>query len=432
MSTKDTKVITGSADANPPTRGEKGGSAASNISALLLKMIAGTLSADEHTRLDEWCRKSEDNLKLCRRLQDPAYIEREYRRRKAVNTERPFRDMLLRIKQERLQRRRKVVVRVAVAACFALLLGGLGALYYKVMNPGKTPDAVAQVQADTAKVIRPGETKAVLTLPDGRQVALGKEDAANNKALQESAASAGGTENDRPKHLSLAVPRGGEFKIELEDGTEVWLNSASRLVYPEHFAQAERRVSVQGEAYFKVKHDAERPFYVETDGQLLRVYGTEFNVRSYKEDANVLTTLVQGSVALGKLNGGGGELVLTPGHQSSFSKSKEQLNVRSVDTDVVTSWRQGRFVFEDQSLADIMRDLSRWYDFNYTFADDELKNIVFMGSIPRYADFNTALSIIEKSGGISFSVSGKQVRIKRKKQGDNRAEMTVKMTLGNL
>lgn len=384
------------------------------ISQLLLKLIAGTLSSDEQTRLDEWCKENDDNLRLYQRLQDPAYLEREYRRRKAINTERPLSDMLRLIGQQRRERRLRVAKRVSVAACLALLLGGLGTLYYKVVNPDRATNAVAQVQEDTTSVIKPGETKAVLTLPDGRQIALGKEETANKKALQASATGTADRQNGQQKQLSLAVPRGGEFKIELEDGTEVWLNSASRLVYPEHFAQAERRVSVQGEAYFKVKHDAERPFLVETDGQLVRVYGTEFNVRSYNEDKNVFTTLVEGKVSLAKLSGNGGELVLTPGHQSSFNKQRENLTVRTVDTDVVTSWRQGRFVFEDQSLADIMQDLSRWYNFSYTFADEELQSIVFMGSIPRYADFNTALAIIEKSGGISFRINGKQVRIMRK------------------
>lgn len=385
-----------------------------NISRLLLKLIAGKLTPEEKTLLDAWRDESEDNRQLYLQLQDPAYLEREYRRRKAVNTERPMADMLRRIVEMRRNRSRRIIRTAAVAASFLLFAVGLGGLYYKAISPDKTDSTVAQAQADTAKVIRPGGTKAVLTLPNGKKVALGKADESGIQALRHGINATGEAQNGKIERLCLDVPRGGEFKIELEDGTEVWLNSASRLVYPERFAQTERRVSVQGEAYFKVKHDTERPFLVETDGQLVRVYGTEFNIRSYNEDRNVLTTLVNGSIALARLSGNGGELVLTPGHQSSFNKAKEQLNVRSVDTDVVTSWRQGRFVFENQSLADIMCDLSRWYDFSYTFADQSLKNIVFMGSIPRYADFNTALAIIEKSGGLSFSVSGKQVRIMRK------------------
>lgn len=199
--------------------------------------------------------------------------------------------------------------------------------------------------------------------------------------------------------------------MELEDGSEVWLNSASQLVYPEHFASAERRVKVKGEAYFKVAKDSERPFYVETDGQLVRVYGTQFNVRSYNEDSDVKTTLVEGSIALSKMSGNGGEVLLTPGHQSSFKKSSEVLSVHSVDTDVVTCWRNGKFVFENQDLESIMQDLSRWYNFDYSFANAKLKKIVFMGSIPRYAEFSTALAIIEKSGGIKFKVTGNKVEI---------------------
>lgn len=377
------------------------------ISRLLLKLIAGNITAEEQAQLDAWCAESDDNLKLCQRLQDPAYLEREYRRRKAVETQRPMSDMLRRIGEKSRLRRRKTLGMVAAAACLLLLFGGLGGLFYKAMNNSEPSLAVVEQATDTSAVIRPGGTKAVLTLPNGKKVALDKGDSVGSKALADGSA----VKTAKAVSLCLDVPRGGEFKIVLEDGTEVWLNSASRLVYPEHFAAAERRVSVQGEAYFKVKHDSQRPFYVETDGQLLRVYGTEFNIRSYTEDANVLTTLVEGSVALARKGGSGGELVLTPGHQSSFNKAAEDLSVRTVDTDVVTCWRNGKFVFENQDLESIMRDLSRWYDFNYSFAEQSLKQIVFMGSIPRYADFNTALAIIEKSGGITFTVKGRSVNI---------------------
>ena len=152
-----------------------------------------------------------------------------------------------------------------------------------------------------------------------------------------------------------------------------------------------------------------RPFYVETDGQLVRVYGTEFNIRSYSEDKEVSTTLVSGRIGLRKADGQGGELMLSPGHQMLFDKADETLSVRSVNTDVVTSWRHGRFVFEGQSLEQILQDLSRWYSFNYHFENDNLRKIIFMGSIPRYADFSTALAILEKSGGLRFETQGTTV-----------------------
>lgn len=213
--------------------------------------------------------------------------------------------------------------------------------------------------------------------------------------------------------LCLDVPRGGEFKMLLEDGTEVWLNSASRLYYPAKFGDDMRKVRVEGEAYFAVAADSLCPFYVETDNQLVRVYGTEFNVRHYPEETLVATTLKTGSVAISRADQVGGELFITPGHQAMFDTADSEVSVRSVDAEVVTSWRNGRFVFEHQTLLHIMQDLGRWYDFDYEFTDESLKKEEFMGSIPRYSDFTTAISILEKCGNIRFAVTDGKVIVSR-------------------
>ena len=213
---------------------------------------------------------------------------------------------------------------------------------------------------------------------------------------------------------SLATLRGGEFKVTLEDGTEVWLNAESRLIYPETFGEGDRRVEVEGEAYFKVAKDELHPFYVETAGQLVRVVGTEFDIHSYPEDAEVTTTLVSGSIALKPAQSNGAELTLTPGHQSHFDKQSMAATVKTVDTEVVTSWRSGKFVFENQTFEQIMKTLSRWYDFDYRFSNEELSQMQFMGSVPRYGTFSEVLQILEASGGIKFRQKGKTILISKK------------------
>lgn len=218
-----------------------------------------------------------------------------------------------------------------------------------------------------------------------------------------------------PVRLCLDVPRGGEFKIILEDSTEVWLNSESTLSYPEVFSPTERRVRVTGEAYFAVKTDAKRPFYVETDRLTVKVYGTAFNVRAYADDPFIYTTLERGSISITRTDISSGEVLLSPGHQALLNREDLKLNMRTVDPQVITGWRHGRFVFEEQPLASIMRDLSRWYDFDYEFESPELEQIIFMGSIPRYADFATAISIIEMSGGLHFTTQDGKVIISSQK-----------------
>lgn len=388
------------------------------ICLLIFKHLTGTLTDEEKQLLAAWCKEDEAHERLLYKLQDNEWLQREYLRRRTVDTRRPMEDMRRRIRAERFRERRRQWTRWAAAASVTLLLCVGGAVWWNSYRGGreaKLPtDVRVQVADTTVRTIRPGSTQATLTLTDGRQLALGADEKVNQEAVRRSSVAARGERTvAQVRQLCLDVPRGGEFKVVLEDSTEVWLNAESRLTYPESFSGSERRVTVSGEAYFRVAHDESRPFYVETDGQLVRVYGTEFNIRSYSDDREVRTTLVEGSIALCKSGGQGGELLLTPGHQARFAKASEEISVRSVDTEAVTGWRHGRFVFEEQSLEEIMRELSRWYAFDYRFEEDALRSIVFMGSIPRYADFHTALSILEKSGGLRFEVQETTVVVSR-------------------
>lgn len=379
------------------------------ICRLLFKRIAGTISDEEQCELDAWRQESEAHEALYERMLDPAYLEREYRRRRAIDCERPRLDMQRRIRAERMRRQRipRLIVTTAAAAAVILLVIFGGRIGLQRPIPTETESVVAELPA-----IRPGVTQATLTSETGERITLGADEASNSARIASYTLKT--PVHETPRQLCLDVPRGGEFRIVLEDSTEVWLNAESRLTYPESFSGSERRVAVTGEAYFKVARDEARPFYVETDGQLVKVYGTEFNIRSYAEDRDIYTTLVSGSIALSRLGDArSGELLLTPSHQALFNKNDEATSVKEVDTQVVTSWRHGRFVFEEQNLEQIMRDLSRWYDFDYAFEDDALRQIVFMGSIPRYSEFATALAILEKSGGLTFQVEGTHVVIAR-------------------
>lgn len=381
-----------------------------HISALLLKKIIGSLSPEEETELETWRDEAEPHRRLYKQITDHQHVEQLLRQRDMVNTERPLADMNRRIAGMHHHPATAHSWRrwAAAASLLALVASGTAWMWHE--HSAREQREVAVLMApQTGRDIVPGQKKGVLTLPDGRQIALGDKAGKDEPSLLDRAlARLGGTE----KQLCLDIPRGGEFKVVLEDSTEVWLNSESRLVYPEHFADNERCVTVSGEAYFKVTHDSKRPFRVETDGQMVTVHGTEFNVKSYKEDTKVYTTLVEGSISLRRKDGSG-EVMLQPNHQSLFDKTDATTNVRTVNADVVTSWRYGKFIFENQTLEEIMQELSRWYSFDYEFAHADLKKIEFMGSIPRYAKFATALAILENCGGIHFKTVGNKVIINR-------------------
>lgn len=373
-----------------------------HISALLFKKIIGSISSDEEMELNAWRKEEVLHEKLYQRMLDYQYINRQLQKRRLVNTERPQAEMLQRIASPS-----KRWHRWGIAASLLAIISLSAAWMWTKQEQKERQEVAAILSPATNKGIMPGENKAILTLTNGRQIALGEKVGKEKPSLLDKAiAKITGSQ----KQLCLDIPRGGEFKIVLEDSTVVWLNSETQLIYPEKFAENERRVIVKGEAFFKVAHESNRPFKVETDGQLVTVHGTQFNVKSYKEDKKILTTLLEGSISLSQ-KGNNSEVLLSPGHQSQFDKQTSSMNVKSVNAEMVASWRLGKFVFENQTLEEIMQELSRWYSFEYDFANADLKKIEFMGSIPRYSKFTTALTILEKSGGIRFKVHGNHLMV---------------------
>lgn len=381
------------------------------ITELIYKSILGTLDGEGRRRLDAWLGEDPENLRLLRQLSDPEFLAGERRHRRSIDTSRPAADMQHRINA---MRRRKYLKRAGAAAAVAVAIWGISMLFRT------SPDLGTEVQGTVAAVtesgndstFEPGSIRATLSTSDGKSIAL---DSHDSGSATDQIITVRNESPAEPEQISIEVPRGGEFKIVLEDSTEVWLNCESTLRYPELFAENERRVQVTGEAYFKVRKDPSRPFYVESEGQVVRVYGTSFNIKAYPDEELTYTTLETGTISLRKATGEGGELFLSPGHQAMLDHESLAVDMKVVNPSMIASWRNGRFVFEEQPLKAIMHDLSRWYDFTYEFEDEALRNVVFLGSIPRYADFKTAISIIEKSGGLTFRIEGSHVTIAHKK-----------------
>lgn len=381
----------------------------SYISHLIYRRLLGTITPEENAELERWLGECEENRRFFDSLTDPRELSDAWMIHRVTSPLRPALDMERRIRE---QRQRKTM-RCFAAAAAVVLLAVIGSVWYftgdrKLVNPDlhNMPQAVARLTIDD---ITAGTTRATVTNSSGQTIVLSDDESGQDGTAL--FASSANQKPEEPEQLCLDVPRGGEFKIVLEDSTEVWLNSESTLRYPETFSSEERRVAVTGEAYFHVRKDASRPFYVESQGQTIRVYGTSFNVRAYHDEKATYTTLESGSISLsdGSISG---EVFLSQGHQAILDHESDKITMTVVDPAVVTSWRHGRFVFEDQPLERIMLDLSRWYDFQYEFADESLRSRVFMGSIPRYSDFRTAIQILENCGGIHFKlISDKKILI---------------------
>ncbi len=372
-----------------------------NTSELLLKAILGTLTDDEAAALKAWGEADETNEKLYQQTIDPHFLEKEYRRQQSIRHERPLAEMQARIQHE--PSRRKPLWRWVSAVAAAAVVGFFAFTYLYKDTPAQGEMAA----------IHMGQTHARLALASGDTLELEAQD--EGQAIEKSIAAKTHAKGEKAANqdLALITPHGCEFHVTLEDGTEVWLNAESRLTYPETFDSNERRVEVEGEAYFKVARDETKPFIVTTHGQQIHVLGTEFNVHSYAEDSSVETTLVSGSIGMQPIGAGRSELLLTPGHQAIFDKTAHDIQVKNVDTEVVTSWREGKFVFENQTLEQIMTTLARWYNFDFEFADAKAAQTVFMGRIPRYAEFTDVADILRGSG-LQLDIQGTHITIKSK------------------
>ena len=273
-----------------------------------------------------------------------------------------------------------------------------------------------EVENVTVAKIEHGSMKAQLVLANGRKVDLVPE---TNLQLEEE----GGTriltldnmvkysgmdslvgQSAEVKYNTLIVPRGGEFSLELADGTRVWLNTESKLRYPVAFTGDERRVEMDGEVYFEVAKNREKPFVVTVNGVDIRVLGTSFNVSAYQED--VVTTLVTGKVQLKK---GDEQVVLLPNQQAIWSDDK--FKVKQVDARNYVLWKEGIFYFEDVDLETILDDMARWYNVTIFYVNPTLKKMKFSVEIKRYEDINEILRRIEQTKRVKFEIKDRTINV---------------------
>lgn len=304
-------------------------------------------------------------------------------------------------------------------AAAALLIMAVGAVAYLVYidRPKKEIVKAEKVTGPPNNDILPGGDKAVLTLGSGDTIAL--DDAANGTlALQgnikvlklNSGQLAYATEN-KPTEVvynKVTTPRGGQYKVQLPDGTKVWLNAASSLRFPTAFNGDERPVEVTGEAYFEVARNPAQPFRVTVNGMEVRVLGTHFNINAYTDEASINTTLVEGSVMVTK---NGKQVTIKPGQQARVDEGI--YIVPDVDVETLTAWKNGRFSFSNASLESLMRPIARWYDVEVVL-DDKITD-AYTIDVPRDVPVSKLLRFIERSGGVHFIIEGEKIICKKSK-----------------
>lgn len=382
------------------------------IVRLLQLYLLGDITEEERQELEDWCEEAPRNRKLFEQIcQEDLFSKERYVYEKIHDTK------AFSVFEKRV---RKVSSRsignwwkYAAVLLFPILVVGSWKLMHETEQVSIVASSVAPIQ--------PGCSQAVLVLDDGRKVFLKEEEEgviSEDKEITVTGekdrlvyTSSEGKNVDEIRFNELEVPRGGEYKVRLADGTLVYLNSATRMKYPVKFDEKERKVYLSGEAYFEVAKDPERPFFVEMEGVEVRVYGTSFNVNTHQE-GNIQTVLVKGSIGV-KVLSSGMESVIRPGQMAEFKQGNTKVDVKDVNVAVYTDWKDGIFRFENQRLEDILAVLSNWYDMNVFYQTVSVKELHFSGYMERYKDVSVILEAITLSTGVTFSIQGKTIIVSK-------------------
>ena len=381
-----------------------------DISRLIVKDLNGEIKESEKQELKEWINESEENKALYLRVRGRENRNQRLEVIRKLNKQAAWREV------ERKTRKSQHFISgwlykgIAVAIPMVLLF-----CFYYYKSGGEDLEIVKQEKRE----IHPGEVKAELILANGQRLALDAEkensvelDLDGVKILKENRGIRYECEDlagEIPYH-ELRVPRGGEYPITLEDGTEVYFNSETRFRYPVKFGERERKVFLVGEAYFKVKREADRPFIVEIGENRIEVLGTEFNARYYPEENKQMTTLVSGKVKF--ISKDDKSLVLAPGEQAVLT-DEGILSRKTVDITLYTAWKDGNFVFRKQRLEEVLNTLARWYDVDVFYQTVSVKELHFSGYMERYKDVSVILEAITLSTGVTFSVQGKTIIVSK-------------------
>ncbi|WON94951.1 FecR family protein [Sphingobacterium sp. UGAL515B_05] len=300
----------------------------------------------------------------------------------------------------------------AAAACLLLFIFTM-LFWQQQTSPVQADINLVRMQDTTGDVVNPGGNSATLRLANGTLLELDKQASGivmgesityeNGKSIAAAALDKQAMAADPSKLiLELATPLGGIYQITLPDGTKVWLNAGSSLKYPMSFAKNERRVRLEGEAFFEVTKDSARPFKVLSKGQEIEVLGTAFNVNAYPDNTAIKTTLVKGKVKLSNNNRYSEAIYLLPGQQST-NTNNGKIQLANVDTAPFTAWKEGLFYFDETPLSDALQQIGRWYNVEVKYKG-EVPQTHFYGRIKRSKPLREVLDVLEE-GGLRFELS---------------------------
>lgn len=305
----------------------------------------------------------------------------------------------------RAKRKRKRRFLLSYAATASLLLA-LGLHHFMKSSAEPTIEEFARTAPDTSTensdqvVIVLGKNKVkvdkdkndIQYSSSGSQVRIGNDQVIHQKT----------EENNEIVFNTLIVPFGKRSQLTLSDGSKVWINSGSRLIYPATFKEDKREVYLQGEAIFEVAHNKKKPFRVISDNQEIEVLGTIFNVSAYAGEQVNRTVLKSGSVSISYKKGKAGSVKITPGTMSSINLKTDKVEKKKVDPDDYFSWREGYLTLKNENLSSIFKKLSRYYNVKIEYEQGLINGKTFSGRLDLKEDVENVLDMFQGTANLQF------------------------------
>jgi len=379
------------------------------IIQLIQLYLVGDLSGEEKVKLEEWVSQDPSHEKLFKEICDEKNVAHDFGIYENVNKDSAWEKVILKGNIKQKHNTRRLGWYKFVAAVMIPLLVVAAGYFIRETKPG------AKQKGSELASIEPGKSKAILRLADNRVIEITREQETRFDVAEGIAATNNSLGMVYPEQVAtgkteynvLEVPRGGEYTVTLSDGTVVYLNSGSELRYPVAFGTERRDVFLSGEGYFEVAKDVKRPFFVNADKLKIRVYGTSFNVNTYNL-ANVETVLVEGKIGIQETNSDI-EYSVMPGQLALYNREKGTMEIRDVDVRPYVAWKEHEFMFDNESLEEIMNTLSLWYDVDVFFQTASLKQLHFTGHLGRYEEVSHILDAISGVTQVKFAVKGRTI-----------------------
>jgi transmembrane sensor len=377
------------------------------VAYLIAGFMSNHLTMEERAELDEWIADSDDNMRLFGKLTDQNNILEANEWFAAIEQQEAVNKFTSTLKGQKSFIRKLHPAWIAAASVVIIVIA-VSLFKWKTDDRKVTQYAV---ENKSTNIIQPGAKKAILSDEQGRTFDLSapkitsiaiddKSQAVNNHSvlLYNTGSSS--------EHLhTLTTPRGGEYELILPDGSHVWLNAESSLIYPTAFLSADRTVQLTGEAYFEIHPDPEKPFHVVVNAQTnIRVLGTHFNVNGYANESEKIS-LLEGKIEVSRKND---VMKMVPGQQLQIMQDHlDMANVEDVQTSV--AWVHGKFSFNKTPVDEVLRQVARWYDVNI---DNKGTHHDFTGEIFRNSSLVQVLRMLELSTGEHFIIEGRTIRIR--------------------